>query len=148
MLLRLPLDVIHHVIRHMLDYESNVCLNRVLPPHERRCTQMTPSACISHQIRVSCLTIGSVMSRMNDTPGSSAARAACYYRALTLSITPPHTLLIRHHPLFTNTLLTKAHQVLRDRGTAIMLAVPRAARKRLYRAASRVIRVAKPHACA
>ena len=141
MLLRLPLDVIQHVIRHMLDYESKVCLNRVLPPPERACTKMAPSACISHQVKVSCLTLSSVMTRMGVTPASSTARAACYSRALTLAITPPHTILIRHYNLFTNTLLTQAHKVLRDRETPIMLAVSRSARKRLYRAASRVIKL-------
>ena len=132
----------------MLDYESRVCLNRVLPPHERACTKMAPSACTSHQVSVSCLTLGSVISRIADTPAYSMARTACVARALTLAITPPHTVVIRHYSLFANMLLAKAHQVLRDRGTACMLAVPRPERKRLYRIAARVIRVVETHACA
>lgn len=140
MLQSLPPDVIHHVIWHMLDYESKVCLNRVLPPDERACTKMAPSECTLHQVRVSCLTIGSVLRRMNDTPALSLARAACFYKALTLAIRPPHTILISHYDYFKNTLLTKADQVLGNRGLARMLSVPRRARKRLYRAALRVIK--------
>ena len=141
MLLHLPLDVIHYVVREMLDYESKICLNRVLPPHERCCTRMKQSACISHQIKVSCLVLSSVIRPINEA-SDPMRRAACIFKCFERVVTPPHTLLIEHEPAFKLVLSGRAEKVLSDRDmhAPCMLALSRNTRKRLYRAAARVIR--------
>ncbi len=137
MLLRLPLDVIHHVIYDMLDCESRVCLNRLLPPHERHARKLGVVTCIDHQIKVSCLMLRSVFDRFCASPAFSHSRIQCLCDALSRAATPPHTTIMLHHPSFRASILNKAEMVMREHGT---WGHGGRLRRKMRRVAKRVIR--------
>jgi hypothetical protein len=140
MLMRLPVDVLQHVVLPMLDYESRVCLNRVLPANERCCLKMCRNRCIAHQIAVSCLAIQSVLDRLEASPPCSSARIACYTDVFRRSIAPPHSILIARHARYKAVLIDKAiEMMLSKRGEK--WGQPRRVWKAMHRAAARALRV-------
>jgi hypothetical protein len=136
MLTRLPLDLLRYVIRDMLDYESRVCLNRVLPPRDRYCTRLSRDACVDHQVHVSAKTLNSVFNHRNDAL-DPAQRSACLTTLLERAVQPPHIILLEMKPGFRSVLRTRAEEILTYRVLRHywLMRITRNARKRLYRAA-------------
>lgn len=144
MLLRLPLDVIHYVIRDMLDYESKVCMNQVLLPRDRFCSRFQSKECIRHQTKVSSAALKSVLDRCSSVLWYDPMYRVKTVRTLLARATSaPHIILITLYHEFRAEVWQKADDVLvaRAHKPAWLMRLTRNVRKRLYRTARRAIRV-------
>lgn len=112
-------DILHGIIFPMLDYDSRIHLNRVLPPEERKTVKLPKHACFSHDIHVQIKRIKSHITRTNKL-----AKSQGIVLFLKGMISGRYIPIIKQFPLTYDAVYTKLTDLVRPHSDTIVAASP------------------------
>lgn len=112
-------DILHGIIMPMLDYESRIHLNRVLPPIERYAKRIPKSVCLGHDGYIIMKNIKSHLNYIEERSFKKAKRCKKIIALIETLKTDKCINFIMNHPKFREAIVTKMNSFCNPAGQEI-----------------------------